>query len=77
MGLELHDRVQTPISLMYIFYKVVGFRRSGHICWAQGIDLCNLWIDDREGPVLATWPPLLKKDIHILMQLKLGNETFL
>ena len=31
LGLELHDRIQTLVSLMYIFYKVVGFRRSGHI----------------------------------------------
>ena len=31
LGLELHDHVQTPVSLMYIFYKVVGFRRFGHI----------------------------------------------
>jgi len=31
LGLELHDCVQTPVSLMYILYKVVGFRRSGHI----------------------------------------------
>ena len=30
LGLELHDCVQTPISLMYIFYKVGGFCRSGH-----------------------------------------------
>ena len=31
LGLQRHDHVQTPVSLMYIFYNVVSFRRSGHI----------------------------------------------
>ena len=41
LGLELHDRVQTPISLMYIFYKVVGFRRSGHNYFTVSRQICS------------------------------------
>ena len=48
LGLEQHDHIQTPVSLMW--YKVVCFRRSSHIYIYNYIHVYTLPVKRIEHP---------------------------